>query len=101
MDETLRVNGTAHLSTAPAYLNACIDARRTPKLVIEVAVQAVYLHCGKALIRSDLWNSQRHIDRASLPSMAEMMRDQIRHYRSEDIVAETEAQMRERYQQTL
>jgi hypothetical protein len=33
--------------------------------------------------------------------MAEMMRDQIRHYRSEDIAAETESQMRERYQQTL
>jgi hypothetical protein len=82
-------------------LNACIDARRTPKLVIEVAVQAVYFHCGKALIRSDLWNPQRHIDRTRLPSMAEMMRDQIRHYRSEDIAAETESQMRERYQQTL
>ena len=101
MDETLRVNGTAHLSTDPSALHTCTDARRTPKLVIEVAVQAAYLHCGKALIRADLWNPQRHIDRARLPSMAEMMRDQIRTYRAEDIVAETEQQMRERYQQTL
>lgn len=101
MDETLRVNGVAHLSTNPTALRTCADARRMPKLVIEVTVQTVYLHCGKALMRADLWNPQRHIDRSTLPSMAEMMRDQIRTYRAEEIVAETEQQMRERYRQSL
>jgi uncharacterized protein len=52
-------------------------------------------------MRSDLWNPQHHVQRATLPSMAEMMKDQIQAYRGEAIVAETQAQMLARYRQTL
>lgn len=100
-DETLRVNGRAVLSTDPADLALCADARRTPALAIRVAVASVYLHCAKAFMRSQLWDASRHADRAQLPSMAEMMRDQIRAFKGEEIVAETQAQMLERYRQTL
>ena len=41
------------------------------------------------------------MDRASLPSMTEMMRDQILAFRGEEIAAETQEQMLERYRQTL
>jgi len=101
MDETLRVNGLATLSTAPADLDGCGDERRRPKLVIRVQVRSAYLHCAKALMRADLWNPQHHVPRATLPSMAEMMKDQIQAYRGETIVAETQEQMLERYRQTL
>jgi PPOX class probable FMN-dependent enzyme len=100
-DETLRINGRAVLSTDPADLVLCTDARRTPALVIRVTVTSVYLHCGKSLMRSQLWDASRHADRAQLPSMAEMMRDQIRAFKGEEIVAETQAQMLERYRQSL
>jgi hypothetical protein len=100
-DETLRVNGSAVLSTDPADLALCADERRTPTLVIRLTVESVYLHCAKALMRSKLWDASRHTDRAQLPSMAEMMRDQIRAFKGEDIEAETQAQMLERYQQSL
>jgi PPOX class probable FMN-dependent enzyme len=100
-DETLRVNGRAVLSTDPVDLALCVDARRTPALVIRMAVESVYLHCGKALMRSKLWDASRHPERAQLPSMAEMMRDQIRAFKGEEIEAETQAQMQERYLQTL
>jgi PPOX class probable FMN-dependent enzyme len=100
-DETLRVNGRAVLSTDPADLALCADARRTPALVIRVTVASVYLHCGKSLMRSHLWDASRHADRGQLPSMAEMMRDQIRDFKGEEIEAETQAQMLERYRQTL
>ena len=100
-DETLRVNGSAVLSTEPADLALCADARRTPALVIRLTVESVYLHCAKAFMRSKLWDASRHTDRAQLPSMAEMMRDQIRAFKGEDIEAETQAQMLERYQQSL
>jgi PPOX class probable FMN-dependent enzyme len=101
VDETLRVNGLASLSTDPADLALCTDERRTPKLAIRVAVRSAYLHCAKALMRSELWNPVRHLERSQLPSMAEMMRDQIARYRGETIVAETQAEMLERYRQTL
>lgn len=100
-DETLRVNGRAVLSTDPADLALCADARRTPALVIRLTVESVYLHCAKALMRSQLWDASRHTDRAQLPSMGEMMRDQIRAFRGEEIETETQAQMLERYRQSL
>ena len=101
VDETLRVNGVACLSTDPADLARCTDERRTPKLAIRVTVRSAYLHCAKALMRSDLWNPARHLDRSQLPSMGEMMRDQLAQYRGETTVAETQAEMLVRYRSTL
>ena len=100
-DETLRVNGSAVLSTEPDDLALCADERRTPALVIRLTVESVYLHCAKAFMRSKLWDASRQTDRAQLPSMAEMMRDQIRAFKGEDIEAESQAQMLARYQQSL
>ena len=100
-DETLRVNGRAVLSTDPADLAVCADARRTPALVIRLTVESVFLHCAKAFMRSGLWDASRHADRAQLPSMAEMLRDQILAFKGEEIEAETQAQMLERYRQSL
>lgn len=100
-DETLRVNGRAVLSTDQADLALCADARRTPALVIRLTVESVYLHCAKAFMRSGLWDASRHTDRAKLPSMAEMLRDQIRVFKGEEVEAESQAQMLERYRQTL
>lgn len=93
VDETLRVNGSAVLSTDEADLQACQDAKRTPKLVIRVSVQAAYLHCAKALMRSHLWDATRHVDRSVMPSMGEMMKEQI----GGDIPCETQAEMLTRY----
>jgi PPOX class probable FMN-dependent enzyme len=101
VDETLRVNGTAHLSTDAHLCQRCADARRVPRLVIRVQVQASYLHCAKALMRSALWDASRHVQRSVLPSMGEMLRDQIGDRMSTDTPAETQAQMLERYRQTL
>ena len=105
MDETLRVNGHAQLSTDEALLTRCTDTLtgkpRVPKLVIRVSVQASYLHCAKALMRSDLWNPERQIDRKSMPSMGEMLRDQMADRMSPDTAFETQEQMLERYRSTL
>ncbi|MBU4507801.1 MAG: pyridoxamine 5'-phosphate oxidase family protein [Gammaproteobacteria bacterium] len=101
MDETLRVNGRALLTTDEADRERCTDARRVPKLVIRVAVQASYLHCAKALMRSSLWDASRQVERSVMPSMGEMLRDQIGDRLSTDAPVETQAQMLERYRQTL
>ena len=101
MDETLRVNGTAVLSTIEAERKLCEDSRRVPPLVIRVTVQACYLHCAKALMRSDLWNASKHIDRSQLPSIGEMMHDQVGSKMGGGKVVETQEQMLKRYQETL
>jgi uncharacterized protein len=105
VDETLRVNGTAVLSTDAAEREQCADmltgARRVPKLVIRVSVQASYLHCAKALMRSDLWNPAKHVVRSVLPSMGEMLRDQVADRATPGTVFENQEQMLARYKQTL
>ncbi|TAG25867.1 MAG: pyridoxamine 5'-phosphate oxidase family protein [Burkholderiales bacterium] len=105
MDETLRINGRAELSADEALRTLCTDTLtgkpRVPKLVIRVSVQASYLHCAKALMRSDLWNTAKHIARNQMPSMGEMLRDQMADRMASDTVFETQEQMLERYKQTL
>ena len=79
----------------------CKDERRTPKLVIRVTVQASYLHCAKALMRSELWDPAHHQPRTCMPSMGEMLRDQVAAKVSPGTAFETQEQMLERYRQTL
>jgi predicted pyridoxine 5'-phosphate oxidase superfamily flavin-nucleotide-binding protein len=33
-----------------------------------IAVDTVYFQCARAILRSDLWNSEKHVDRKSLPT---------------------------------
>lgn len=95
IDETLRVNGTARLRDEPAFCDVFADTGRRPKVVIEVAVREAYLHCAKAFMRSHLWDPQTWKPR-DMPSMGQMMRDQI----GGDL-AETQEQMLERYNAQL
>ena len=97
VDETLRVNGTAVLSTDEETLKFFADERRPPKLVIKVTVKEAYLHCAKALMRSSLWSAEHQIDRAALPTMGQMLKDQI----GGDMALETQEEMVLRYAQDL
>lgn len=97
VDETLRVNGRATLATDEATLRLCEDARRMPKLVIRVTVEDVYLHCAKALMRSKLWGGENRVERSVLPSMGQMLQEQI----GAPGTAETQEQMLERYRREL
>jgi hypothetical protein len=93
IDETLRVNGRATLSLAPAHIARCTDARRTPKLVIRVAVEAAYLHCAKAFMRSRLWSADAQQPRSALPSAGQMISDQT----GIVVAPETQEAMAQRY----
>ncbi len=105
VDETLRVNGSARISTEDSLREMCTDTLtgkpRVPKLVIRVHVKASFLHCAKALMRADLWNPKRHIDRNRMPSLGEMLRDQVGSLLNPDTPFETQEQMLKRYRDTL
>jgi len=77
VDETLRVNGFARLSTAPEYLDRFADERNPPKTCIEITIREVFLHCAKAFMRSRLWSPESMIDRSTLPTLGKMINDQI------------------------
>jgi uncharacterized protein len=55
-DETLRVNGTAELTTDPAILSRLAARGKTPLLAIRVSVRECFFHCAKAFRRSQLWS---------------------------------------------
>jgi len=78
VDETLRVNGTASLSTDPALLASMAVNGKAPKAAIKVAVLEVYFHCGKALKRSKLWDPSTQVARSSLPSLSRMILEQTK-----------------------
>lgn len=77
VDETLRVNGTAVLRGDDEVLDAFARADRRPRAVVEVAVETAFLHCAKALMRSKLWSPESLVERSALPTMGQMINDQI------------------------
>lgn len=77
MNETLRINGTARITNDARLLASSAIQNRPPKVGLVIAVEEAFLHCGKALVRSRLWDASRQIDRASLPSYAEMLLDHV------------------------
>lgn len=77
VDETLRVNGTARLRDEALYTDFFTAERQRPKIVIEVRVAEAYLHCSKAFMRSRLWSADAQVDRAQLPTMGQMIHDQM------------------------
>ena len=73
--ETLRVNGRAVISIDPALLARFPAQGKLPRSVIVVHVESVYFQCGKAIIRSDLWNPDKRIPRSALPTAGTILRD--------------------------
>lgn len=75
--ETLRVNGRAKITVDPALLEPCAVNGKAPRSGILVVADEVYFHCGKALIRSDLWNPAKQIKQSDFPSLGRIITEQI------------------------
>lgn len=58
VEETLRINGRATVTTDPAVLEATAIDGRLPKVAVVVEVAECYIHCGKALRRSGVWKPE-------------------------------------------
>ena len=76
MNETLRVNGQATITTDTTILRPLAVNDKTPKSGLVIKVDEIFLHCAKALMRSKLWDPERHIDRKSFPSLRRILSDQ-------------------------
>ena len=70
---TLRVNGRAHIATDPALLASFAIDGKAPRSVIVIGVEAVYFQCARAIIRSELWNPDKFVAAASLPSAGQIL----------------------------
>jgi PPOX class probable FMN-dependent enzyme len=72
--DTFRVNGRAIITDDRALLEPCTVQGKVPALGIVIAIEQAFTQCPKALIRSDLWNPEHHIERSQLPSSGAILR---------------------------
>lgn len=98
MNETLRVNGEARITADAALRERFVVEGKPPISVVIVAVKAAYMHCAKAFMRSELWKPESWPDRRSMPTLGEILRDQLAVDQS---AAETDRRLDEAYKQTL
>jgi PPOX class probable FMN-dependent enzyme len=70
---TLRVNGTAEISTDVELRESFAMGDKVPTTVIVITTTSVYTQCPKALVRSHLWDPARHRDPSELPSVGDIL----------------------------
>ncbi|MEL6452549.1 MAG: pyridoxamine 5'-phosphate oxidase family protein [Pseudomonadota bacterium] len=69
---TVRVNGSARLTTDAALRQSFAKGDKLPATVILFEISEVYTQCAKALMRSDFWARD---DAAGLPTVGEILAD--------------------------
>ena len=70
---TLRVNGKAHISVDSELLQSFALGEKPPRSAIVMSVESVYFQCARAIVRSNLWNPERHLSADALPSAGEIL----------------------------
>ena len=98
MNETLRVNGVAKITVDAALRERLAVEGKPPISVMIVTVRSAYMHCAKAFMRSELWKPESWPERSSMPTLGQIMRDQLAVDQS---AAETDRRLDEAYKQTM
>lgn len=98
MNETLRVNGEARLTVDDELrLRLAVDGRPAISVLV-VKIGAVYLHCAKAFMRSKLWDHEAWPARSEMPTLGEILRDQLALPQN---TAELDSALAESYRRTM
>ena len=74
VNDTFRVTGRGRIVDDPELLAASEVEGKAPLLGVLVEVEEAYTQCPKALLRSELWNPERQVERGELPSSGEILR---------------------------
>jgi PPOX class probable FMN-dependent enzyme len=93
VSEILRINGRAELRDDADLKQRFVVNGKEPLLVVVVTVEEAYLHCAKAIMRSGLWDPKVQVPRSVMPTMGEMIRDQI----GRDIAVESQEELDRRH----
>ena len=72
---TIRVNGRAEISIDPDLLASFPMDGKLPRSVLVFRVTAIYFQCARAIIRSHLWDPEKHVDPKTLPTPGEILTD--------------------------
>ncbi len=70
----MRVNGSAVVSVEPSLLESFETDGHHPRSVIVITIGEIYFQCARAIMRAQLWNPERFVDPATLPSAGAMLK---------------------------
>lgn len=99
LGETLRINGKAYICRDPELLEKSEVNGKKPEFGILVEAKECYVHCAKAMIRSNLWNSASWLTKEDLPSAPQML---VAHSKIPNVTSEQVAkELNESYAQRL
>ncbi|WP_373356584.1 pyridoxamine 5'-phosphate oxidase family protein [Pseudoroseicyclus sp. CXY001] len=98
MQETLRINGEARLTFDEGLCEELGMNGRPALSVAVVKVREVFMHCAKCFIRSGLWKPETWPDRSELPTLGEILRDQMALAESADAL---DASLADSYRKSL
>jgi len=97
INETLRVNGRAEISQDAELLTPLAMQNVVPIIGLKTHVEETFFHCGKALMRSKLWNPAAQVERNSFPTLGRIVAEQT----AAIAVEEAEKVMEEGYRTRL
>jgi PPOX class probable FMN-dependent enzyme len=83
--ESLRVNGRAQITTNAELLLPLAAYGKPPQSALVITVELAWLHCGRALIRSRLWQPDSYPANNALPSLGMMIAQEIGGIDSDDV----------------
>lgn len=73
LGETLRVNGRATISLDPALIARFAVGDKLPRSVLVIDVEAVFFQCSRAIVRSGLWQAEKHVAPGTIPSAGQVL----------------------------
>lgn len=76
LSETLRIEGEARIALDDDLLESGKVRGKRPPSALVVTVRQVYFHCGKAMVRSNLWDPETRVPAKSFPSFGQILADQ-------------------------
>lgn len=75
--ESLRIHGEVEIVRDEALLKLGAAKDKLPATAIVVKVTKAYMHCGKALIRSQLWDPEQHVAKDIIAPFGQVVKEQV------------------------
>lgn len=96
-DETLRAYGTTKLLAEGEFEGVDSGDARPAKTALRLSLTKAYFQCGKAVMRANLWDAGAVVDRTVMPSLGQILNDQI----GDPTPGETQQEVEKLYRETL
>ncbi|MDN5758932.1 MAG: pyridoxamine 5'-phosphate oxidase family protein [Tomitella sp.] len=77
LEEVVRVNGSATLTTDPELCDSLALKGKPAQLAMIVHIDEVYTHCARAMLRAKLWQPESWVDQDEVPPLRDMIHEQL------------------------